>query len=206
MEEEHNEIVEEVIGRLAENNLYVKPEKYRQKVKEVEFLGVVIELEGIKMEIKKVKDVLDWPTPKEVKDIQKFLRFANYYHQFIKDFTAIARSLYDIVKKDQKQEWTERQEEAFRKLKEKFTKEPVLAVPDLDKKIRMEVDVSDYAMEEILSIEYEDRKQQLVAFLSKSLNETERNYKIHDKEVLAVIRRLENWRHLLKGTKFKFKV
>ena len=60
----------------------------------------MIELEGIKMEEKKMKNVLDWPTPKEVKDVQKFLRFANYYHRFIKDFTAIARSLHDIVKKD----------------------------------------------------------------------------------------------------------
>ena len=70
----------------------------------------------------------------------------------------------------------------------------------------MEVDTSDYAMEGLLSIEYEDRRQRLVVFLSKSLNETERNYEIHDKEMLAVIKGLENWRHLLEGTKFKFEV
>ena len=97
-----------------------------------------------------------------------------------------------MVKKDQKWEWTERQEEVFRELKEKFTKEPVLAVLDLDKKIRMEVDVLDYAMESVLSIECEDRIWRPVAYLSKSLNKMERNYKIHDKEMLAVIRELEN--------------
>ena len=80
MKEEYNEIVEELIRRLVENDLYVKPGKYKQKVKEVGFLGVVIELERIKIEEKKVKDVLDWPTLKEVKDVQKFLRLANYYH------------------------------------------------------------------------------------------------------------------------------
>ena len=101
-EEEHDEIIEEVIRRLAENDLYIKPEKCRWKVREVGFLGVVIRLEGIKMEEEKVKDVLDWPTLKEIKDIQKFLGLANYYCQFIKDFVAIARPLYDIVKKDQK--------------------------------------------------------------------------------------------------------
>ena len=111
-----------------------------------------------------------------------------------------------MVKKDQKWEWTERQEEVFRKLKEKFTKEPVLAVLDLDKKIRMEVDVLDYAMEGVLSIECEDRIWRPVAYLSKSLNKMERNYKIHDKEMLAVIRELENWRYLLEGTHFKFEV
>ena len=71
--------------------------------------------------------------------------------------------------------------------------------------MRMEVDASNYATEEILSIEGEDGKWQLVAFLSKSLNKIEKNYKIHDKEMLAIIRGLENWMHLLEGTKFKFK-
>ena len=77
-------------------------------------------------------------------------------------------------------------------MKEKFTKEPVLAAPDLDKKMRMEVDASDYAIEGVLSMECEDRLWRLVAFLSKSLNEMERNYKIHDKEMLAIIRDLES--------------
>jgi len=78
-EEGHNELVEEVVRRLAENILYVKPKKYRWKVKEVGFLGVVIGSEGIKMEEEKVRGVLDWPIPKCVKDIQKFLGLANYY-------------------------------------------------------------------------------------------------------------------------------
>jgi len=86
------------------------------------------------------------------------------------------------VKKDQKWDWTKKQEKVFRELKEQFTKEPVLAAPDLDKKMRMEVDTSDYATEGILSMECEDGRWRPVAFLSKSLNETERNYKIHDKE------------------------
>jgi len=111
-----------------------------------------------------------------------------------------------MVRKDQKWEWTEKQEEAFRELKEKFTKEPVLVAPDLDKKMRMEVDASDYTMEGVLSMEYGDGKWRLVTFLSKSLNETERNYEIHDKEMLAIIRGLENWRHLLEGAQFKFEI
>jgi len=72
--------------------------------------------------------------------------------------------------------------------------------------MRIEVDVLDYAIGGVLSMEYEDSKWRPVAFLSKSLNETERNYKIHDKEMLAVIRGLENWRHLLESAKFKFEV
>ena len=111
-----------------------------------------------------------------------------------------------MVKKDQKWKWTEKQEEVFRELKGRFTREPVLAAPDLDKKMRMEVNASDYAIEEALLMEGEDGKWRLVAFLSKSLNKTERNYEIHNKEMLAIIRRLESWRHLLEGAQFKFKI
>jgi len=70
----------------------------------------------------------------------------------------------------------------------------------------MEVDASDYATGEVLSMECKDGLWRLVAFLSKSLNETERNYEIHNKEMLVIIRKLENWRHLLEGARFKFKI
>jgi len=126
-------------------------------VREVGFLGVIIGPEGIKMEKEKVKGVLDWPTSKCVKNVQKFLRLANYYHRFIQGFIFIARPLHDMVRKDQKWEWIKKQEKMFGELKEKFTKEPVLAVLDLDKKkIRMEVDALDYAMGGVLSMEYEN--------------------------------------------------
>jgi len=198
-EEGHDELVEKVIKRLEENDLYVKPEKCKWKVREVEFLGVVIELEGIKMEKEKVKRVLEWPTPKCVKDVQKFLGLANYYCQFIKKFAMVARPLHNTVKKDKKWEWTKKQEEAFKELKKRFTEEPVLVAPDIDKKMRIEVDASDYTTGGVLSMECEDGLWRPVAFLSKSLNETERNYEIHDKEMLAIIRGLEIWRHLLEG-------
>ena len=118
----------------------------------------------------------------------------------------IARPLHDLVKKDQKWNWTEKQEEAFRELKEQFTKELMLAAPDLDKKMRIEVDASDYTTGGVLSMECENGLWRPIAFLSKSLNKTEKNYKIHDKEMLAIIRSLENWRYLLKGTCFKFEI
>ena len=140
-EEGHDELVAEVIKRLEENDLYVKPEKCKWKMREVEFLGVVIGPEGIKMEREKVKGVLEWLTPKCVKDIQKFLGLANYYRRFIEGFATVARPLHDLVKKNKKWEWTEREEKAFKELKERFTKKPVLAASDIDKKMRMEVDV-----------------------------------------------------------------
>jgi len=87
-----------------------------------------------------------------------------------------------------------------------FTIESVLVIPDIDKKMRVEADASDYAMEGVLLIKCEDRKWRLVAFISKSLNTTEQNYKIHNKEMLAVIRCLEAWRHYLEGVKLEFEI
>ena len=116
-EEEHDELVVKIIKRLEESDLYVKLEKCKWKVREVEFLGVVIEPEGIKMEKEKVKGVLEWLTPKCIKDMQKYLGLANYYCRFIKGFATVARPLHDLVKKNKKWEWTEREEKAFKKLK-----------------------------------------------------------------------------------------
>ena len=87
-----------------------------------------------------------------------------------------------------------------------FTTEPILAIPDINRKMRVEVDTSDYATGGVLSTKYKDSKWRLVAFISKSLNTTERNYKIHDKEMLVVIRCLEVWRHYLKGVKLEFEI
>ena len=101
-EKEHDKLVAEIVKRLEENDLYVKLEKYKWKVREVGFLGVVIGLEEIKMEEKKMKEVLDWLIPKGVKNVQKFLELVNYYQWFIKDFAVIARLLHNLVKKGQK--------------------------------------------------------------------------------------------------------
>ena len=87
-----------------------------------------------------------------------------------------------------------------------FTTEPILAIPDIDKEMRVEADASDYATGGVLSMKCKDEKWRLVAFISKSLNAIERNYKIHDKEMLAVIRCLEAWRYYLEGAKLKFKI
>jgi len=94
----------------------------------------------------------------------------------------------------------------FGRLKKAFTTEPVLAIPDIDREMRVEVDASDYATGGVLLTKCEDGKWRLVAFISKSLNTTEQNYEIYNKEILAVIRYLEVWRHYLERVKLKFEI
>jgi len=151
----------------------------------------VIGPKGIEMQKEKVKGVLNWPALRNVKEVQKFLGFANYYRRFIKDFARIAAPLHVLVRKEQKWKWEKKQEEAFGKLKAVFTTELVLVIPDIDKEMRVEADASDYAMGGVLSTKCKDGKWRPMAFISKSLNATKRNYKIHDKEMLAVIRCLK---------------
>ena len=96
---------EEVLRRLEENDLFVKPEKCVWKVKEVGFLGVIIREDGVRMEKEKVQGVIEWPVPRSVKDVQKFLGLANYYRWFVKDFAKIAKPLYEMIKKEMKWSW-----------------------------------------------------------------------------------------------------
>jgi len=157
-EEEHDELVEEVLKRLEENDLFVKPEKCKWKVREVEFLGVVIGLKGVEIQKEKIEGVLNWPAPRNVKEVQKFLGLANYYRRFIKDFTRIVAPLHVLVRKEQKWKWKKKQEEAFGKLKAVFTTEPILAIPDIDRKMRVKADALDYATGGVLSTKCEDGK------------------------------------------------
>ena len=101
-EKGHDEIVEEILRRLEENDLYIKPEKCMWKVKKIGFLGVVIGPNGIEMEKEKIDGVLSWSQPKTVKDVRKFLGLANYYRRFIKDFAQVARPLNMLTRKDEK--------------------------------------------------------------------------------------------------------
>jgi len=101
-EERYDELVEEMLKRLEENDLFVKPEKCKWKVREVEFLGVVIGPKGVEIQREKIEGALNWPASRNVKEVQKFLGLANYYRRFIKDFARIAAPLYALVRKEQK--------------------------------------------------------------------------------------------------------
>jgi len=102
IEKGHNEIMEEILKKLEENDLYIKPEKYIWKIKKIGFLGIVIGPNGIEMEAEKVDGILSWPKPKNMKDVRKFLGLTNYYRRFIRDFAQVARPMNMLTRKDEK--------------------------------------------------------------------------------------------------------
>ena len=179
--------------------MFVKPEKCRFEQSSVEFLGLVIAKDSIIMDPSKVEGVKNWPTPSKVKHVQAFLGLANFYQRFIKDFSKIAHPLTVLTCKDAPWQWGEEQETAFQALKTAFTTAPILQIPSNTAPFRLETDSSDFATGAVLEQLGEDKLWHPVAFYSKSLNEHERNYKIYDKELLAIIRALEEYRHYLEG-------
>ena len=103
----------------------------------------------------------------------------------------IVRLLHKMTRKEIKWSWRERQQKAFEELKERFMIEPVLITPDLDREMRVEVDVLDFAIDGVLSMKCENERWRPVAYISKSLNKAKKNYEIHDKKMLVIIQCLE---------------
>ena len=131
---------------------------------------------------------------RSMKDVWKFLGLENYYIWFVKNFARVTKHLHEITRKDMKWNWREKQKRVFEELKERFTMEPVLVILDLNKEMRVKVEVLNFAIGGVLSMKYEYEKWRLVAYISKLLNKAKNNYEIHNKEMLAIIRCLETWR------------
>ena len=204
--EEHRRIVKEVLNLLRKHKLCLRPDKCEFERTRIEYLGLIISDGKVEMDPVKVAGVAEWPVPKSKKEVQQFVGFINFYRRFIQDFSHIARPLYDITG-NAPWKWEEEQKQAFNELRRRVTSAPILTLPTDDEPFRIEADSSDYATGAVLSqLSQEDNKWHPVAFLSKSLSPVERNYEIHDKEMLAIIRALEEWRHFAEGAKHKVEV
>lgn len=198
-EEELLELTKETLRRLRKHKLFVKPGKCRFKVKKVEFLGVLVFEGGLEMDPGKLDAIREWPVPRKVKELQSFLGFCNFYRRFIPMYSKIARPLNDLTQKASKWEWKERQQLAFTNLKKQFEIGKILAHPDPEKPFFVECDASGFAIGGELSQLDENGKRRPVAFFSKAMQPAERNYDIHDRELLAIVRTFQQWRHYLEG-------
>jgi len=198
--EELERYTREVLQVLKENDLYLKPEKCEFAKTEVDYLGMIIAEDQIKMDPKKLRGITEWPTPTTVKEVRSFLGFGNFYRRFIAHFSDLAFPLNNLLKKDSPFLWTEETERSFQELKKCFTSQPVLHMPDSTKPFQVEADTSKYASGGVLTQLDEEGKRHPVSFLSKTFSPAERNYQIYDQELLGIMRALEEWRHYLQGS------
>jgi len=191
-EKEHEQAVRRVLEVLVEHKLFLCPEKCKFHRKWIEYLRLVISENKVEMDPVKVARVRDWPTPENRTDVQAFIGFVNFYHCFIRDFSTIARPLFDLTRSDKAWNWDTKEQEAFERLKTAVTTAPVLVLPQDSEPFRIEADSSNFASGAVLSQQLPgEEKWHPVAFYSKSLSPVEWNYEIHDKEMLAIIRTLE---------------
>ena len=180
-------LTRKVLERLQHHDLFLKPEKCFFDQRSIEYLGVIISEGQVKMDQAKVHGILNWPTPKTLKNVQAFLGFCNFYRHFVQDFSAIAHPLSQLTKKDTPFTWGDAQEKAFRALITAFTTAPVLALPDHTKPFWLIMDTSAFATGAILEQPDVFNQWHPIAYYFKSLQPAERNYKIHDLELLAII-------------------
>jgi transposase InsO family protein len=191
---DHRRKVRKVLQRLQEAGLQVDIDKCDFEVKSVKYLGFIVEAgKGIRVDPEKIRAVEQWERPRTVKGVRGFVGFANYYREFVPNFSSIAMPLTALTKKGVPYVWSDQCDEAFKQLKTLLISAPILAQWDPDKKTVVETDSSGYAIGGALSQYNDEGILRPVAFFSKKNNSAECNYPIHDKELLAVIRCLEQW-------------
>jgi len=191
--EEHVEHLRKVFQRFRENKLCAKFKKCKFGVTEVDFLGHRITQEGLKMDDHKVKAILDWEPLKSILALKSFLGLTSYYRKFIKNFAKMAAPLTNLLKKSARTyEWDGTCDEAFETLKGILVKTLMLKLLDFDKDFEIHSDASDFAIGGVLV-----QEGRSVAFESKKLNEIERRWPTHEKEMWAVIHYLKTWGHYI---------
>src|SRR5712675_1224823 len=196
----HTKYVHRVLDKLEKHDLYLKPEKCSFTQRRMEFLGVILENNTIQMDPTKVKGVADWPLPRNPTDIRSFLGFTGFYRYFIPNYSRVARPLLDLTKKATPWAWTADQTKAFETLKWLMCSKPVLTQPQYNKPFVVHTDASAYGVGAILLQAGEiNPKNPLkprlhpIAYYSATFTPTERNYDIYERELLAVIKELQDY-------------
>jgi hypothetical protein len=199
--QQHEQHLRTVLQVLRERELYAKLSKCEFFQSEIGFLGHVINEHGIKMESSKVDSVSKWPAPKNIHELRSFLGLAGYYRRFVKDFSLIASPLTSLLHKNTPYEWTAQQDDAFNKLKSAVSTAPILIIPNPTLPYTVMTDASGYAIGAALCQDH-GKGLQPCAYLSRKMNEHERNYAVHEQELLAIVHALREWRHYLLGNRF----
>jgi len=199
-EETHRKHVPAVLTRVRDTGLTLKASKCEFHTMETEYLGYVISPGGLRMDEEKIRTIRDWKEPTNVKGVHHFLGFTNFYQRFIRDYIKITMPLSSLTRKDKLWEWGDKQQEAFETLKGAMITELILQHFDPEQPVTIETDASDYAIGAICSQPDEKGILHPVAYYSRKLKDPERNYDIHDKELLAIVDILRKWDTYCKTT------
>ncbi|GJV14119.1 putative reverse transcriptase domain-containing protein [Tanacetum coccineum] len=176
--------------------LYAKFSKCEFWIPKVQFLGHVIDSEGIHVDPAKIESIKDWTSPKSPTEIRQFLGLAGYYRRFIEGFSKIAKPMTKLTQKKIKFEWGDKQEAAFQLLKQKLCSAPILALPEGSEDFIAYCDASKKGLGAVLM-----QREKVISYASRQLKIHEKNYTTHDLELGAVVFALKIWRHYLYGTK-----
>lgn len=194
--EENIDGMKMVLARMREHKLRCRLEKCSFFQNEIEYLGHRVTGKGLQVQAAKVAAVMKTDRPTDVSTVRSFLGITGYYRRFIRGYSAIARPLTDLLRKDAKFVWSEPQEGAFQELKSKLASAPVLALPDPDLDYILTTDASDIGIGAVLS-----QRGRPVAFFSRRLAPAQSRYSTGEKELLAIVMAVDHFRHLLDGKK-----
>ncbi|GKC10931.1 putative reverse transcriptase domain-containing protein [Tanacetum coccineum] len=194
--QEHEEHLKQILELLKKEELYAKFSKCEFWIPKVQFLGHVIDSEGIHVDPAKIESIKDWTSPKSPTEIRQFLGLAGYYRRFIEGFSKIAKPMTKLTQKKVKFEWGDKQEAAFQLLKQKLCSAPILALPEGSEDFIAYCDASKKGLGAVLM-----QREKVISYASRQLEIHEKNYTTHDLELGAVVFALKIWRHYLYGTK-----
>ncbi|GJP85598.1 hypothetical protein CLOP_g15703 [Closterium sp. NIES-67] len=165
---------------------------------ELEFLGHVISVDGVKIDQKKIATIQDWKPPADLRELQNFMGFVNYVRRFIPNMVGLTSPLTDLLKRGKYYEWGGEQQAAFEQLKLFMTTPPVLRIADSHRPFELITDANDLAVGAVLLQDFGEGLQP-IAYELRKLNPAERNYPVHDKELLAIVHAFNVWRCYLTG-------
>lgn len=197
----HLHYLELVLTRLREAGLRINRDKCEFGCRELRYLGFIVDGEGMRTDPDKTSCIQEYPTPRTVKSLRRFLGICSWYRRFVPDLATLSEPLNALLKKKRKWGWGDAQEKAFQALKEKLTSAPLLARPQFDYPFVLQTDASSTGVGAVLG-QVIDSKEQVIAYASRTLTSAERKYSVTERECLAVVWAVQKFRPYIEGYSF----
>ena len=197
----HLERLEEVLKRLLQAGLKIRPDKCELLQRKVRFLEYVIQESGISVDSSKTDVVKKWPVPQNVSEVRSFTGFCNYYSRLLPQYSNTAQPLYDLTKKNASFVWSDDCQQAFDKLKCMLTEAPIVGFPKESGEFILDTDACDRSIGAVVS-QMQDGVETVICYGSRTLSRSEMNYTTTRKELLAIVYFMGYFKQYLLGRRF----